>query len=95
MKNESQQSTKVCSNCGRPDTLRSGIKGGVAFADLCDRCIGTIGSADFSRQFDRQSQRRTFAKDIVQSTERDYAKIYGEAAARKRGWTDSDLHKYG
>jgi hypothetical protein len=95
MKNESQQSTKVCSNCGKPDELHSGIKGNIGYTDLCLKCVGVVGSAIFSRQFDRQSQRRTYAKDIVQSTERDYAKIYGEAAARKRGWTDEDLHRFG
>lgn len=95
MINKARHSASSCSNCRRKVEVRSGIKNGIAFDDLCDRCIGVIGSADFSRQFDRQSQRRTYAKDLVQSTERDYAKVYGEAAARKRGWTDDDLHKYG
>lgn len=84
-----------CSNCEQEGQVRSGIQHGIGFSNLCNRCVGVIGSADFSRQFDRQSQRRTFAKDIVQPTERDYAKIYGETAARKRGWTDTDLRKYG
>jgi hypothetical protein len=87
--------TPICSNCKRETEIRSGIQNGVGFTDLCDRCIGVINSAEFSRQFDRQSQRRTFAKDIIQPTESGYAKIYGEQAARKHGWTDSDLRKYG
>lgn len=95
MKKESMPSIKTCSNCKRISDVRSGIKDGQYFDNLCDRCIGVIGSAEFSRQYERQSQRRTFAKDLVQSTERDYAKIYGADAARKRGWTDDDLRKYG
>lgn len=86
----------TCSNCKRSvNELHSGIKGSSSYSDLCQSCVGVINSAEFSRQYERQSQRRTFAKDLVQSTERDYAKIYGEAAARKRGWTDEDLRKFG
>lgn len=84
-----------CKNCHRESELRSGVKNGEYFSDLCDRCVGVINSADFSRQYERQSQRRTFAKDIIQPTERDYARVYGEAAARKNGWTDTDLRKFG
>lgn len=84
-----------CNNCGRKDTLRSGFNNGVSFSNLCDRCIGVIGSAEFSRQYERQSQRRTFAKDIIQPTEPGYAKVYGEEAARRNGWTDKDLRKHG
>lgn len=86
---------KACENCKREVELHSGIKHGVYYENLCERCVGVIGSADFSRQYDRQSQRRTFAKDLVQPTESGYARIYGEKQARDRGWTDEDLRKHG
>jgi len=85
----------MCKNCKRKAELHSGIKNGVLYDGLCERCVGVIESAEFSRQHDRQFQRRHYAKDLVQPSERDYAKIYGEEAARKKGWTDADLRRHG
>lgn len=94
-KKKSTSSTPRCSNCDRQNTLYSGIKNGESYNNLCDRCIGTLGSSEFFRRYDRQWQRREYAKDIVQTWEPDYAKAYGADAARKAGWTDDQIRKYG
>lgn len=84
-----------CTNCNRIDELHSGVKNNTWYEDLCTRCVGVLGSSEFSRQYDRQWQRRHYAKDLVQPSEPDYAKIYGAEQARKRGWSEDDLRKYG
>lgn len=89
------QSINICSNCKRKSELHSGIKNNAYYENLCERCVGVIGSADFSRRYDRQFQRRHFAKDIIQPSESGYAKVYGEQKAREKGWTDKDLRKFG
>lgn len=89
------QSTKQCSNCKRKvDELHDGIKDGVYYEELCERCVGTIGSAEFSRQYYRQYQRRHFARDLIQPGEKEFIKEYPEQA-RKKGYTDADFHKFG
>lgn len=89
------QSIPKCNHCGRTDVLHTGFKGDDYYENLCDGCIGMIGSALLYRQYERQSQRRTYAADLVQPTERDYAKIRGADAARKRGWSEEELRKFG
>lgn len=84
-----------CSNCGRPEGIHSGIKNGVYYEQLCSRCVGVLGSAEFSRNYDRQWQRRHYAKDLVQPTEAGYLKAYGADKARERGWTEEDIRRHG
>lgn len=61
-----------CSNCGREDTVRTAIKNGKLLKDMCDRCLASYqGYADYARKFERDSQRRTYAKDILQKWEGD------------------------
>lgn len=84
-----------CNRCHMTRQIRSGIKNGVAFRNLCDKCIGVLDSAVFSRHYERQYQRREYAKDIVQPSEKDFARLYGEDKARENGWTDEELRKFG
>lgn len=85
-----------CSSCGREvDVLHTGVKDGALYENKCEYCVSVIGSAELSRNYDRTFQRRHFAKDIVQPDDKAFAKAWGEEAARKHGWTDSDLHKNG
>lgn len=84
-----------CTNCKREAELHSGIKSGQYYTDLCEKCIGTLGSAEFSREFDRKSQRRTYARDIVQQWEPEYIKAYGPEKAREAGWSDEQIRRYG
>lgn len=96
MKNAWRHSIVTCHNCQREvDTLHTGIKEGELYTDLCESCVGVVGSAELSRNYDRTFQRRHFAKDIIQPDDKAFAKAWGEEAARKHGWNDSDLHKNG
>lgn len=75
--------------------LFSGVRNGQPYNNLCERCIGNLGSSEFFRRWDRQNQRRTFAADIVQPSDDDFAKVYGHEKARQYGWTDEQLRKLG
>lgn len=95
MKNSSSRLIR-CSNCETPtERLHSGIKGSTIYQNFCDNCVGALGTAVFARQYDRQWQRREYAKDIIQPSESGFAKIYGEQKARENGWSDAELRKHG
>lgn len=87
-------STNKCSNCGREDTLYAGVRYGKAYKDLCNKCVGGLGTAEFYKRADRQSQRRTFAKDIIQPSETEYIKAYGPDKAREAGWSEDSIRRF-
>lgn len=94
MKTGSHSSISKCNSCGRQtDELYSGVKGNLSYDNICSRCVGTLGSAEFYRRWDRQYQRREYAQDILQPDDKDYAKVYGHDKARERGWTDEQIRR--
>lgn len=83
-----------CSNCRKEDTLYSGIKRGENYTNLCEHCVGNLGSSEFYQRSNRQSQRRAYAKDIIQPSESDYIKAYGPEKAREAGWSENDIRRF-
>lgn len=86
-----------CLVCKREvDTLRSAVKNGEVISERCDRCLDSVKSlADGARQYERNWQRRHYAKDIIQPFEKEkYIKAYPEQA-RKHGYSEEDLRKFG
>lgn len=84
----------ICSNCNTPAVeLFSGFDKGIAYTDICSTCVSVKGSSEFYRRFERQNQRKTFARDIIQPSEPEYIKAYGAQQARERGWSEDEIRK--
>lgn len=90
----------VCPVCKQPtDILRSSIKDGKYLSDRCENCLNSYkGFSDYARKFERDNQRRKFAKDIIQKWEGtnpnpDYIKAYPEQS--KKLWGDSVVRDHG
>lgn len=94
-KKKSTSLTPKCFNCKRVVELFCGVRNGVYYENLCNRCVGHLGSADFARQYERTWQRRHYAKDIIQSDDPEYVKAYGADKARERGWSEEDIRRFG
>lgn len=64
---------KDCPICHKPSAiLRTGIKEGKLITERCERCLNSYkGFSDYAKKFDRDSQRRTYAKDILQKWDGD------------------------
>jgi len=85
-----------CPICHRQvDSLSTLVRNNQYLSERCERCVGNLGSAQFSREYDRRYQRREYAKDIVQPWEKEeFIKAYPKQA-RQYGYTDEDFRKYG
>ena len=96
-KNVSPSSTpKTCPVCKQPaDDLISGVSQGQYISDRCQSCWADAKtSALYARQYDRQWQRRHYAKDIIQPFEKEaFIKNYPKQA--KEIYSEEDFHKYG
>lgn len=85
-----------CSKCNKNvDLVRSTVKKGVHLKDVCDPCLGSFrGFADKARAFERDWQKRHYAKDLVQPWEKEYISAYGADKAREAGWNEEAIRKY-
>lgn len=81
------------------DALKTAIKGGQYISERCERCVANFNtSALYARKFERESQKRTYAKDLIQRFDGDkinpeYVKAYPEEARKQ--WGDSVLRDNG
>ena len=79
----------------RVDNLITSIKADQYLSERCQNCLlAAKASALYARQYDRQWQRRQYAKDIIQPFEKEaFIKNYPKQA--KEIYSDQDFHKYG
>lgn len=71
------------------------IRGG-AVVNGCELCINSKQSQGVSANYERNYQRREYAKDIVQPNQpREFLEAHGADVAREHGYTDETLRKYG
>lgn len=84
-----------CTACGKPvDQLHTVLKGQTLIEDVCETCVTAAPTSDFAREFERRSQRRKYAKDIIQKYDPEFARAYGVEAARDAGWSDEQIRKH-
>lgn len=86
----------ICPICKRDvDALRAMARNGKYVSARCDSCHNNgFRIADSARKYERDWQRRHYAKDLVQPSDTDYAKAYGVDQAKDRGWSEDDLRKH-
>lgn len=88
-----KSTTLTCSQCKGAADLYSGVKNNRLYTNLCEKCVGVFGSAEFARRYDRQYQRRHYAKDIIQPADKaDYIKAYPERA--REIYSDEDFRRF-
>lgn len=78
-------------NC--PENLASIVGGEVVTG--CEVCLPSKQVQGVSAKYERNWQRRQYARDIVQPNQpREFIKANGEKVAREHGYTDETLRKY-
>lgn len=88
-----------CSNCGNTGEIRSGIKNGKAYSDLCEKCAASFTtSALYARKFERDRDRSDHSKDIIQRYEGteinpEFVEAYREQAVAQ--WGEDVVRDYG
>jgi len=87
---------KKCNNCRtESEIIRSAVKNGEYIEGFCDNCLAAYRpTALYGRQYERQWQRREYAKDIIQSFDPEFIKVYPDKA-KEAGWSDEDIRQYG
>lgn len=87
----------ICNN--KATTLRSAVKNGRFISERCDRCLASfVTGAVFARQYERNWQKREYAKDIIQRYEGtdpnpEFVQAYPKQAAEH--WGESVLRDNG
>lgn len=61
----------------------------------CELDIHLIQGTETSAKNTRDKMRRDYQKDLLQPSDKEFAKAYGAQAARDAGWSESTLRKYG
>lgn len=88
----------ICTACGKSGDIRSGIKNGKAYDNLCERCVGAFTkSAVYAHKFETDYQKKHFRKDVIQRFEGteinpEFVRAYPEQAAAQ--WGDEILREY-
>lgn len=73
---------------------RAFIRGGKVVVG-CDDCMEAKRQG-LAAKYERDWQRREYARDLVQPNQPDrFVKAYGAEAARKAGYSDEQIRKYG
>lgn len=62
----------------------------------CEICLSSKQAQGVSANYERNWQRREYAKDMVQPNQPDqFVRAYGADKAREAGYSDEQIRKYG